>query len=111
MITTEKAGLLVLLTDGTEIASHDFKLGVLANVVGGHLEDAEMEIRQWGEGAASYEDYRSLGRIPKDSYQTFARKLVVCQRVGAIAFCLGVHCSRLAAGVDAEERAKRGRDA
>ena len=47
VMTTQKTRLLVLVTDGTEIASHDFELGVLANVVGGHLEDAEMEIRQW----------------------------------------------------------------
>lgn len=67
MVSTEKARLLVLVADRTEVAAHDLELGILADVIRGHFEDAEMEICEGREGAACDKDYRSLGRILEDA--------------------------------------------
>ena len=80
VMTTEKTRLLVLVTDGTEIASHDFKLGVLANVVARHLEHPEVQIRDWAERAASDEDDRLSVRISHLGEQPLPREGVVSWR-------------------------------
>lgn len=44
MLSTQKTCFLVHVTDRTEIATNDFKVSVLSNVVLGHFKHAEMEI-------------------------------------------------------------------
>lgn len=55
MMSTEQAGLLVLVADGTEITSHDLEIGILSNVILCHLEHAEVEISYRAEGATGNE--------------------------------------------------------
>lgn len=51
MMSTEQTGFLVLITDGTEIASHDLEIGILSDIIPRHLEHAEMEIGYRAEGS------------------------------------------------------------
>ena len=61
MFGTQETGLLVHITDGTEITSDNLVLGLLPSVVFSHLEHTEMEVGDWTEGTAGYEDEWLLG--------------------------------------------------
>lgn len=76
MVRTEQAGLLVLVTDGTKVACDDLEVGVLPNVVDRHFEHAEVEIRNWAEGPACYQDERLFVWIPEGPPETVGRELV-----------------------------------
>lgn len=56
MMGANKTWFLVLVTDWTEISTHNLKIGVLTNEVIRHLEHAKMVICNRIKGAACYED-------------------------------------------------------
>ena len=64
MVCIKKAGFLVLVRDRTQIPPDDLEIGVLADVVLGHLEHSEVEVCDRAEGAAGDEDDRLLVGIP-----------------------------------------------
>lgn len=49
MATGEKSWLLVLITDRTEVAADDFKVGILPDVVFCHFEHTQMKVGDWAE--------------------------------------------------------------
>ena len=77
MMCAEQAGLLVLVTDRAEVAADDLKVGVLADVVLGHFEHAEVEVCYGAEGAACDEDERLLLGVSEDSGETVGGELVI----------------------------------
>ena len=52
MVGVDETGLLVLVADRAEVAADDLPVGVLADVVLGHLKHSEVEVGDWAEGAA-----------------------------------------------------------
>lgn len=77
MICIEQTGFLVLITDWTEVASNNLEIGVLSNVILGHLEHAEMEVCDRTEGSACHENNRLLGWVTKDGVKTVVGKGIV----------------------------------
>jgi hypothetical protein len=69
VLGTQQAGLLVHITDGTEVTSDDLVLGLLSGIVFSHLKHAEMQVGDWTEGTAGYEDEWLLGRVSHDPLQ------------------------------------------
>ena len=63
VVCIEQTRFLVLIADWTEVSADNLKIGVLSNVVLGHLEHAEMEIRDRAERSTCDENYRLLGWI------------------------------------------------
>ena len=76
MLCTEKTGLLVLIAHRAEVAADNLEVGILANVVLGHLEHAEVKKRDRAEGPARYEDEGLLVRIPERPPKPVSRELV-----------------------------------
>lgn len=64
MFCTEQAWLLVHVADRTEIPAHNLKIGILADVILGHLEHSEMEICYGAKRTARYKDNRLFLRVP-----------------------------------------------
>lgn len=80
---SEQAGLVILVADGTEVSTDDFKVGVLANVVLCHLEHAEMEVGDRAEGATCDQDYGLLLSVAERPLEAVSRESVVwrvCER-------------------------------
>ena len=65
MVCAEEAGLLVLVTDGTEVSRDDLVVGVLPHIIDRHLEHAEVKKCDGAERPARYEDEGLLVRIPE----------------------------------------------
>lgn len=61
MFGTQESGFLVHITDRTEVTSDDLVVGLLPSVIFGHLKHAEVQIGDWAERAAGYEDEWLLG--------------------------------------------------
>ena len=61
MFGTQEAGLLVHITNGTEITSDDLVFGLLPGIILRHLKHAEVEVSDWAERTAGYEDEWPLG--------------------------------------------------
>ena len=61
MFGTQETRLLVHVTDGTEVTSNNLVVGLLAGIIFGHLKHAEVQVCDWTERAASYEDEWLLG--------------------------------------------------
>ena len=53
--------LLVLVADRTEIATDYLKVCIVAGVVPGHLEHAEVKVCDWAERSTCYQNDRLLG--------------------------------------------------
>ena len=83
MIRREQTGFLVLVADRTEVPADDLKVCVLADVVLGHLEHAEVEVGDGAEGAACDEDDRLLVWIAEGAGEAVRREGVV-GRVGEL---------------------------
>ena len=66
MFGTQKARLLVHITDGAEVTPDNFVFGLLPGIIFGHLEHAEVQIGDWTEGAAGYKDEWLLRRVLQD---------------------------------------------
>ena len=77
MVRIKKAGFLVLVRDRTEVPSNDLEVGVLADVVLGHLEHSKVEVGDGAERAAGDEDDRLFVRVPEDWGEAVCRELVV----------------------------------
>ena len=77
MVCAEKPRLLVLVADRTEVSADDLEVGILANVVLGHLKHAEMEVGDGAEGAACYQDERLLLWVPEDAREAVCREGIV----------------------------------
>ena len=77
MVGTEEAGLLVLVADRAEVAADDLPVGVLANVVLGHLEHAEVKVGDGAEGSAGDEDDGLLVRIPEEAGEAVGWECVI----------------------------------
>jgi hypothetical protein len=92
MVCTEQARLLVLIRDGTHVATHDFEIGILANVVLGHLEHSQMQVGDGREGATSHEYDRLAVFIALVLHKTVSGKRVV-RRICEPVFDRGL-CSR-----------------
>jgi hypothetical protein len=58
---TQEAGLLIHITDRTEITTNDLIVGLLPSIIFGHLKHAEVKVCDWTERAAGYEDEWLLG--------------------------------------------------
>ena len=58
---TQEARLLVHITNGTEVTSDDLVLGLLSGVIFSHFKHAEVQVGDWAEGAAGYENEWLLG--------------------------------------------------
>ena len=56
MLGREQARLDIFVADGREISADDFELGVVANVIDGHLKHPEVVVCDGAEGAACNED-------------------------------------------------------
>lgn len=89
---TQEAGLLVHITDGTEVTSDNLVVGLLPSVVFGHLKHAEMQIGDWTERTACYEDEWLLGGVSQDPLQAVGWERIAV-RVGELPF-LGCHWLR-----------------
>ena len=77
MLRIEKAGLLVLVRDRTEVPSDDLEVGVLPDVVLGHLEHPQVEVGDGAEGPARDEhDWLFVG-VPEDTGEAVCWELVV----------------------------------
>lgn len=61
MLGTQEAGLLVHVTDGTEIASDDLIVCLLASIVFRHFKHAEVQVGDWTERTAGYKNKWPLG--------------------------------------------------
>ena len=77
MVCAEKPGLLVLVADRAEVAADNLEVGVLADVVLGHLEHAQVQVGDRAEGAACDKDHRLLVCIPKDGREPVGGERVV----------------------------------
>lgn len=92
MLCTEQTGLLVHVAHGTEVAPDDLEIGVLADVVDGHLEHAEVEVCDGAEGAARDEDEGLLIGIAQRAGKAVSGELVVGGiGEGRLRVCLGAH--------------------
>ena len=76
MVCAEQAGLLVLVTDRTEVSRDDLVVGVLPHIVDRHLEHAEVKKCDRAEGPARYEDEGLLVRIPERPPEPVSREPV-----------------------------------
>ena len=83
VVRAEEARLLVLVTDRAKVAPDDLPVGILADVVLGHLEHAEVEVGDGAEGAACNEDDRLLVWITEGAGEAVRREGVV-GRVGEL---------------------------
>ena len=77
MSCAEQSGFLVLVGHGTHVAAHDFKLRILADIILGHLEHAEVKVGDGAEGATCDEDDRLLLGIAEHAREAVSRKGVV----------------------------------
>lgn len=77
MASTEQPGFFVHVADGAEIAPQDLKVRILADVVLGHLEHAEMEVRDGAEGTTCDENDRDFVGVLEGPGETVAGKLIV----------------------------------
>ncbi len=77
VMCAEKARLLVLVAHWTEVAADDLEVGVLADIVLGHLEHAEVKVGDWAEGSTGDEDEGLLVRIAEDAGQAVRREGVI----------------------------------
>jgi hypothetical protein len=69
VLGTQEAGLLVHVTDGTEVTSDNLVVGLLPSIVFRHLKHAEVQVGDWAERTAGYEDEWLFGRVPQDPLQ------------------------------------------
>lgn len=53
---TQETGLLVHITDWTEITADNLVVGLLPSIISGHLKHAKVEVGDWTERAAGHED-------------------------------------------------------
>lgn len=83
MCRAQQARLLVIVTDRTEISTHNLKLSTLSNIVDGHLEHAQMEVGNGAEGAAGDEHNGLLLRIAQHTDEAVMGKLVVRHGTGS----------------------------
>ena len=67
MLCVQKPRLLILVRDRAQVPAHDLPIGILTDVVLGHLKHSEVEVGDWAEGAAGDEDDGLLVRVPKDA--------------------------------------------
>ena len=77
MLCVQKPRLLVLVRDRTQVPAHDLPIGILTNVVLGHLKHSEVEVRDGAEGAAGDEDDRLLVRIPEEAGEAVGWECVI----------------------------------
>lgn len=77
MCRAQQSRLLVIVTDRTEIPTHNLKLSTLSNKVNGHLEHAQMEVGDGAEGAAGDEHDGLLLGVAQHSDEAVMGKLVV----------------------------------
>ena len=89
----EEARLLVLVRDGREVSADDLPVGILADVVLGHLKHAEVKVGDGTEGATCDEDDGLLVRIAEDPGETVGGKRVVGS-IGELGRWRGVHVGR-----------------
>ena len=77
MLCAEKARLLVLIAHRAEVAAYNLEVGILADVVLGHLKHSEVEVSNWAEGAAGDEDDGLLVRIPEEAGEAVGWECVI----------------------------------
>ena len=56
MMYTQEAGFLVLITNWAQVAPNYFEIGILSNIVFGHLKHSQMQVCDWAERAAGYKN-------------------------------------------------------
>ena len=66
MFGTEEARLLVHITDGTEVTSDNLVVCLLPSVIFCHLKHAEVQVGDWTERPACYEDEWLFGGVSQD---------------------------------------------
>ena len=73
---TQEAGLLVHITDGAEVTSDNFVVGLLPSIIFRHLKHAEVQVGDWTERAACYEDEWLLGGVSQDPLYAVDRERI-----------------------------------
>ena len=61
MFGTQEAGFLVHITDWTEVTSDNLVVCLLPSIVLRHFKHAEVQVGDWTERTAGYEDEWLLG--------------------------------------------------
>jgi hypothetical protein len=56
MVGAKQSWFLILVRHRTHVPSHHFEIRVLADVIDGHLEHAQMEVSDWTERSARDEN-------------------------------------------------------
>ena len=77
MLCAEKTRLLVLIAHRAEVAADNLEVGILADVVLGHLEHAEVKVGDGAEGNTCDEDDRLLLGIAEHAREAVGREGVV----------------------------------
>jgi len=73
----EQTGFLVLIADWAEVSSNNLEIGVLSNVILGHLEHPEVEVCDGTKGSACHKNNRLLGWVPEDGVKAVVGKGIV----------------------------------
>jgi hypothetical protein len=60
MMGAKQSWFLILVRDRTHVPSHHFEIRILADVIDGHLEHAQMEVSNWTKRSARDENDRLL---------------------------------------------------
>lgn len=60
MVGAKQSWFLILVRDRAHVPSHHFEIRILADVIDGHLEHAEMEVSNWTKRPARDENDRLL---------------------------------------------------
>ena len=89
----EEARLLVLVRDGREVSADDLPVGILADVVLGHLKHTEVKVGDGAEGTTCDENDGLLVGIAEDTGEAVGGKGVV-GRIGELRRRRGVHVGR-----------------
>jgi hypothetical protein len=73
----KQSRFLVLVRDGTYVSTHHLEICVLAGVIDGHLEHAQMEVGNWAERSARDEDDGLFLWMVLKEIETVVRKGVI----------------------------------
>lgn len=47
--STEQSRFLIHVADGTQISPYDLEIGILPNIIFGHLEHSKVQVGHWTE--------------------------------------------------------------
>ena len=86
MMCAKQSRLLVHITDGTEVTAYNFAICILANIILGHLEHSKMEISDWAEGPACYENDGLLLWVAENRRKTMRGERIIWRGSEVVGF-------------------------